>query len=102
MTPSEVPPRFVRQMGCTQEDLLRWLPTALPSALLDIRPEEKVCVARWDWGTLTIRWTVCAPRQIALLAIPVMAISFEYQGATDEIRHQIQRRFDMETQRGGG
>lgn len=102
MTPSQIPPRFIRQMGCTHEDMLRWLPTALPGADLDIRPTEKTCVARWGWGTLTIRWAVCPPRQIALLAIPCMDVTFEYRGASDEQRYQTQRRFDLETQRGGG
>ena len=54
MTPSQIPPRFSRQMGCTHEDMLRWLPTALPGADLDILPSEKTCLARWDWGILTL------------------------------------------------
>lgn len=102
MTPSHVPPRFVRQMGCTPDDLLRWLPRALPGADLTVQPAENVCLARWDWGTLTIRWEVRPPRQIALLAIPCIDVTFEYAGASDEQRYQTQRRFDMETQRGGG
>lgn len=102
MTPTQIPPRFVRQMGCTQEELLRWLPQALPGSQLDIRAQEKRCEARWDWGTLTICWKVCPPRKIALLAIPCMDVVFEYEGATDEQRYQVQRRFDLETQRGGG
>jgi len=102
MTPSQVPPLFVRQMGCTSDDLLRWLPSALHGADLTVQSAENVCLARWDWGTLTIRWTVRPPRQIALLNIPTMDVAFEYAGATDEQRFQIQRRFDLETQRGGG
>lgn len=102
MTPSQVPPRFNRQMGCTHEDMLRWLPAALSGADLDIQPAERTCLARWNWGTLKIRWAVCPPREIALLAIPRIDVTFEYLGASDEQRYQTQRRFDMETQRGGG
>lgn len=89
-------------MGCTPEDLLRWLPGALPGADLKVQPAENVCLAMWGWGTLTVRWTVRPSRQIALLNIPTMDVAFEYAGATDEQRFQIQRRFDLETQRGGG
>ena len=89
-------------MGCTPDDLLRWLPRALPGADLSVQPAENVCLAMWGWGTLTVRWTVRPPRQIALLNIPTMDVAFEYAGATDEQRFQIQRRFDLETQRGGG
>jgi len=102
MTPSQIPPRFVRQMGCTQEELLRWLPRALPGAEIDIRVAGQCCQARWDWGGLTIRWETRPPRKIALLVIPCMDVSFEYEGASDEKRYQVQQRFDLETQRGGG
>lgn len=102
MTPLHVPPQFVRQMGCTHEDMLLWLPRALPDAEIDIWATSNTCQARWDWGNLTIRWTVCPPRQIALLSIPNMSVEFQYTGGTDSLRYQTQRRFDLETQRGGG
>ena len=99
---AQIPQTFTRNMGCSSADLLRWLPKALPGAELDVQPEAGACVARWDWGTLTLHWVVRPPRQIALLSIPCMDVTFEYDGASDEQRYQTQRRFDMETQRGGG
>ena len=62
---------------------------------------ENLCRAL-VWGLFTIRWAVCPPRHIALLAIPRMDVTFEYDGASNEQSYQTQRRFDMEIQRGGG
>jgi len=102
MTPSQIPERFDRTMGCSQADLLRWLPDALAGASMEIDERQRLCLARWDWGHLQLGWEVLQDRKIALLSIPCMKVSFSYSGATAEQRFQIQRKFDLNTQRGGG
>ena len=42
------------------------------------------------------------PRRIALLQIPQLRVSFRYVGFDADRRRDIQRRFDLATQRGGG
>jgi hypothetical protein len=102
MTPSQIPERFERTMGCSQNDLLRWLPDALVGASLDIDPRNRICQARWNWGALKLSWELLEDRKIALLSIPCMKVIFEYTSASAEQRFQTQRTFDLHTQRGGG
>ncbi len=82
MTPSQIPEHFVRTMGCSQADLLRWLPDALAGASIKVDEELRLCLARWDWGHLQLGWEILQDRKIALLSIPSMKVSFTYFGAT--------------------
>jgi hypothetical protein len=89
-------------MGCTVQELTAWLPVALPNAELAVDSSACRAEARFADGTLTLNWQVKAARRIALLAIPQLGVTFQYVGLADGRRREIQRRFDLATQRGGG
>jgi hypothetical protein len=101
-TPQTPPAQFDRVMGCTAKELTSWLPVALPQARLDIETAGQRAHAFYAEGTLTITWQAMAARRIALLEIPQLRVSFQYDGLGDDRRREIQRRFDLATQRGGG
>ncbi len=102
MTPQEVPEFFEREMGCEARELVAWLPVALPDAQLSVEATTHRAHARFGEGTLTLAWHVLVPRRIALLEIPRLRVSFHYVGLDDDRRREVQRRFDLATQRGGG
>lgn len=102
MTPLSIPREFARNMGCTAAELQAWLLRALPGSSLAIDERSGHCEALWPWGRLFIRWQPGPPRQIALLRIPTLLVHFRFEGASDEERYQVMRRFDLETHRGGG
>jgi hypothetical protein len=102
MTPAQVPESFERVMDCEVRELLAWLPMALPGAETTIEHAAHRAIAHFSQGTLTLTWQALVPRRIALLQIPQLRVSFCYVGVDEDRRHQIQRRFDLATQRGGG
>ncbi|MBI5718821.1 MAG: hypothetical protein HZC37_14170 [Burkholderiales bacterium] len=102
MTPGDVPEAFERDMGCTSAELLASLATALPGAVLLVNAERASASAVFDAGALHIHWSTLPPRRIALLVIPRTLVSFRYERMSPARRHEIQRRFDMVYQRGGG
>jgi hypothetical protein len=102
VTPHNIPEQFDRVMGCTVQELTAWLPVALPHADLAVDLSGCRAEARFSDGKLTLNWQVKAERRIALLAIPQLGVTFQYVGLGDDRRREIQRRFDLATQRGGG
>lgn len=94
------PERFEREMGCTEDELLRWLPGALEGATL--HPGTGVVRAEFPAGRVTLAWQPLSPRRIALLAMPRMRVSFNFDAMDDAARQRVMRRFDLYTQRGGG
>ncbi|OGB02626.1 MAG: hypothetical protein A3E25_10515 [Burkholderiales bacterium RIFCSPHIGHO2_12_FULL_69_20] len=102
MTPDIVPEDFEQVMGCTVADLLRALPAALPGARIDTDSGACVINGVFDDGTLKLAWQPLPARRIALLEIPRLQVRFRYTGMTDARRREVQRRFDLATQRGGG
>lgn len=102
MTPEFVPPVFERLMGCTESDLLRTLPAALPEAGIESGDQGGGIVAAFDDGSLRLEWQKAPELQIGLLRLPRLQVRFEYRNLTASRRHHIQRRFDLATQRGGG
>lgn len=94
------PERFSREMGCTEDELLRWLPGALEGAMLSVGPGH--ARARFGTGELQLAWQVLPPRRIALLAMPRLAITFGFDDLDEDTRQRVMRRFDLYTQRGGG
>lgn len=94
------PASFEREMGCTEVDLLRCLPGATaPHAL---RQHAQSAAVDIDAGRLKLRWSEMPPRQIALMRMPRLAVSFEFEGVDEASRQTFMRRFDLYTQRGGG
>ena len=92
--------RFEREMGCTETELLRWLPGAVGSHALRVQGQE----ARVDIGTghLVLRWSVLPPRRIALMQMPRLQASFQFDAVEESTRQVFMRHFDLYTQRGGG
>ena len=102
MTPELVPTAFEQAMGCTWPDLIRSLPVALPEAAIEVDMlAGSVCAAFRD-GALKLIVRSLPARRIALLEIPCLQVRFEYIGLGPQRRHEVQRRFDLATQRGGG
>ena len=93
---------FEQTMGCTAAELQRWLPDALPGAQVAASVSACRADARFADGTLTLTWRTLPALRIALLAIPRLQVHFAYAGLTPERRREVQRRFDLATQRGGG
>ena len=102
MTLEFVPPVFERLMGCTESDLLRTLPAALPEARIESGDQGGEIVATFDDGSLRLEWQKAPELHIGLLRLPRLQVRFEYRNLTASRRHHIQRRFDLATQRGGG
>ena len=91
---------FEREMGCTEAELLRWLPGAAgPHAL---RVGDRNAVVTIDAGRLQLRWIALPARQIALMRMPRLAVSFGFEGVDEGSRQTFMRHFDLYTQRGGG
>lgn len=102
MTPEVVPEQFEQVMGCTVADLLRALPMALPGASVDTDTGSCVVHGVFADGSLHLAWQSLPARRIALLEIPRLQVRFTYVGMSPERRREVQRRFDLATQRGGG
>jgi hypothetical protein len=94
------PPSFDREMGCTEAELLQWLPGASNERPVVVRLRQAV-VALGE-GQLLLTWQTLPPRQIALLRMPRLAVSFRFSGVDDAQRQSFMRYFDLYTQRGGG
>jgi hypothetical protein len=89
-----------REMGCTREDLLRWLPGATGGA--PARADGGEIVLSVGAGEVRITAEERPPRRIALVAIPVLAIRFRFEGLDEAARLAFLARFDLYTRRGGG
>ena len=89
-----------REMGCTREEFVGWLPKATQHAPLQM--EHDRAVVRAGAMTVEIAFTPAPPRRIALLSLPVLLVSFRISGADAEACREFIRYFDLCTRRGGG
>jgi hypothetical protein len=94
------PAQFEREMGCTEAELLQWLPGAVGSRPFVATPGRATIAL--DAGELAIEWRVLPPRRIALLQMPRLAIVFRFDAVDAGARQVFMRHFDLYTQRGGG
>ena len=92
--------RFEREMSCTEADWLRWLPDAIGEHHWK-RQGSTVGVRIGD-GALGLTWQVAAPRVIAQVTMPCLAVRFRFGGVDAAARHAFMKRFDLYMQRGGG
>jgi hypothetical protein len=94
------PQAFEREMGCTEADWLAVLPGATGGRPLAVA----VCAAHVavDEGALHLQWRELSPRQIALMRIPRLWVSFRFEAVAEDARQRFMRQFDLYTQRGGG
>jgi len=94
-----------RVMGCSAEDLIRWLPNALgellqsTSVVIDDKTHYDVPSA-----ALVIAAHTKPAQQIALLKIPVLEVNFSFAliAFNAEEVAQVMTKFDLNTRRGGG
>ena len=91
---------FDREMGCTEAELLQWLPGATRGRPLSVGLQTARIVI--DAGQLIVTWQTLPPRRIALFSLPRLAIQFRFSGVEDSSRQAFMRYFDLSTQRGGG
>jgi hypothetical protein len=97
----DYPAQFEREQGFTEADWLACLPGAVRGlgwhsprpgrARVDLAP-----------GHLHLEWQVLAPRQIALIRLPRMAVAYRFEGVADDARVAFMKYFDLYMQRGGG
>jgi hypothetical protein len=92
--------RFERDMGCTEEEWLRWLPSALGDCHWKL--QSQTAGARIGDGALGLKWQVAEPRVIALVRMPRLLVSFRFAGVDEPARFAFMKRFDLHMQRGGG
>lgn len=92
--------QFEREMGCTEAELLRWLPGA--SGSHEVTLQGRAAVVSIGAGRLELRWSVMPPRQIALMRMPRLAVAFSFVDVAEASRQAFMRHFDLYTQRGGG
>ena len=93
-----------REMGCTPEDLLRWLPEALG----DLYPQTSLIVddqklLAGEPARILMQGATLRSRKIALLLIPVLELEIIFDASfSAEHIQSILARFDLYTRRGGG
>ena len=94
---------FKRLMGCSVEDLIRWLPEALgpyyEHSMLDI---DGLLYRDSPDPLIRLIGKTKPDHQVSLLRIPQLELSIEMSDlAHDDATRMIQR-FDLYTRRGGG
>jgi hypothetical protein len=87
-------------MGCTREELLRWLPGATRGAPAAIAGDAIALTV--GAGRVELELQERPPRRIALLALPVLAVRFRFVGLGEAERVAFLHHFDAYTRRGGG
>jgi hypothetical protein len=92
--------KFEREMGCTEADWLRLLPAAVGDTHWKIQTNS--AGVRIGDGALGLKWVVAEPRNIGLVSMPRLLVSFRFAGLSDEQRYIFMKRFDLYMHRGGG
>ena len=93
-----------REMGCSKEDLVRWLPQALGELYAAAKVEvDDHIMLNSDHPLIHITGHSYPSRKIALLHIPVMELHFSFAQNLSNVQvESAMRRFDLYTRRGGG
>ena len=94
--------QFDREHSCTEAEWMGWLPGASGEHALAIDGAHRSATVHIDAGRLTLQWLPLAPRRIALLNLPRMAVRYRFEGVDEAARAAFMRHFDRYTQRGGG
>lgn len=98
---SDYAAHFVRDMGCTETEWLRWLPAALGHHTWQ-RDGQTVAVDIASGGHLTLQWEPLPPRVLGLARLPRLKVTFTFSDLDAAQRHTFMKHFDLYTQRGGG
>jgi hypothetical protein len=94
------PLHLTRDLGCTRAEFIAWLPGATRRAALRI--EGDVVTVTVSGGRVEIVLEEIAPRQIASLRLPVLRVTFRFDGLDAPTRDDFLAYFDRYMQRGGG
>jgi len=89
-----------REMGCTLEEFLGWLPGAARHA--PARIEGDTATVHAGGGTVAISFRQLRPRTIGLISIPVLEVTFRFGAMDAASRAEFLAYFDLYTKRGGG
>lgn len=89
-----------REMGCTRDEFLRWLPGATRHAPIICSGDLHRVLS--DQGTVEITIGELPPRRIASIALPVLAVRFRFIAMDEAAREGFLAYFDQYTRRGGG
>lgn len=91
---------FDREMGCSEREWLHWLPGAVRGREIELTAgRARVAI---DGGALDLAWKALAPRRVALMSLPRLAVQFRFSGLSEDERFAFMRYFDLYMQRGGG
>jgi hypothetical protein len=102
--PATVPTILQREMGCTMQEFLRWLPGATRNAPLvsQIHGECADHSVTVPGGVVQISLQVRPARRIAAMALPVLLVTFRFIDLDAVQRAEFLTHFDNYTRRGGG
>jgi hypothetical protein len=89
-----------REMGCTREEFLRWLPGASRHAPIVMMGDVWRVLS--EHGPVEVRIADLPARQIASITLPVLEVRFRFIGMGAEARAAFLDYFDHYTRRGGG
>ena len=92
-----------RQMGCTVDELLYWLPAATNKKIFQVSKKSDGALISFLEDGIELQVSVGIPRKIALLVIPVLNVVFRFDSKWSKLEiDAFMKRFDLYTQRGGG
>ena len=92
--------QFDKNMGITHSDFFRLLPKAMGDHSYTIN--GSTVNADVESGKLTISLGEQQERRIALMCIPFVIVSFDFDSVNDEGIEAFLQHFDLHFQRGGG
>jgi hypothetical protein len=92
----QIPCEVRREMGCTRRELVGWLRDA--GYLVD--EATGTVIAEGARIGLSIREQ--SPRGLGALTLPVLQVTFLFDGVEAAVRDAFLARFDLYTRRGGG
>ena len=89
-----------REMGCTRNEFLRWLPGASKHAPIVMNGDVWRVLS--EHGPVEVRIAELPPRRIASITLPVLEVRFRFIGMDADARAAFLDYFDHYTRRGGG
>lgn len=89
-----------REMACTREEFLAWLPAAAGGAAIDVTGGRIRIGA--DSGEVWIEIAQLEPRHLGALRLPVLSVRIRFGSLDERARSGFLQRFDLYTGRGGG
>ena len=93
--------QFDKNMGITYSDFYRLLPRAMGEHSYTVT-NKTVNVDIATGGKLTLNLGEQQERRIALMCIPYVIVSFDFDAVADDQKEAFMQHFDLHFQRGGG